>query len=521
MTPFPEAEIMTIKRLEVALRKMDFKLLKDGAYKLHEKFHSGHKFEYIDLLKDLLVEILNNPSIPSDIKDILCPTIEDILSEASVENPMGQEIISSLTSLSYNALNAQEASYQEVQGESLEPSYTEPIFEKIEKVASEPKFELQEEVKINAFDAFSPQKSQAEEPKRFFTQSPFSAEPFKEFNHSALQLGNFEQKNEDSQFASPQFEVMQNSTQEEIEELIQEKPEQLDDEQMQIKEERVEQIVTPEPVKAQQVQITQSEYNALIQEQQEEKAQEKKLVAIFYSQDNSKEKIKNILQYKEIIASTNEKNATIDDLMALISEITTQANTNTIELQGVLKQLSANGNKINLITNSQSEMLVELLDSIDLTYDLYKNDENNKVNLLPLYGLSNLFYCSECKQKYLDKSSEVKPLVLECPQCKNPMYPDFWASNEEAKINLQYYNESLINLANSPIWLIIHPTYNDKISSDLIESALRISNVVKEVYILDKDINIRENYKNFISKINSNIKVNAHNNTLEEFFKVI
>ena len=64
MAPFPETEIMTIQRLQVALRKMDLKLLKDGAYKLHEKYHSGFKFEYIDLLKEIFivsgVEISNN-----------------------------------------------------------------------------------------------------------------------------------------------------------------------------------------------------------------------------------------------------------------------------------------------------------------------------------------------------------------------------------------------------------------------------------------------------------------------------
>ena len=70
--PFPETEIMTIKRLEVALRKMDLKLLKDGAYKLHEKYHSGYKFEYLDLLKDILSQTSNNTSIPEDIRDILC-----------------------------------------------------------------------------------------------------------------------------------------------------------------------------------------------------------------------------------------------------------------------------------------------------------------------------------------------------------------------------------------------------------------------------------------------------------------
>ena len=84
MAPFPEAEIMTIKRLEVALRKMDFKLLKDGAYKLHEKYHCGHQFEYLDLLKEIFFEVSENTQIPAEIKDILCPTIEDILIENDV-----------------------------------------------------------------------------------------------------------------------------------------------------------------------------------------------------------------------------------------------------------------------------------------------------------------------------------------------------------------------------------------------------------------------------------------------------
>ena len=57
MAPFPETEIMTIKRIEVAIRKMDLKLLKDGAYKLHEKFHSGFRFEYLDVLRDIKDEV--------------------------------------------------------------------------------------------------------------------------------------------------------------------------------------------------------------------------------------------------------------------------------------------------------------------------------------------------------------------------------------------------------------------------------------------------------------------------------
>ena len=79
MTPYPETEIMTLKRIEVALRKLDFKLLKDGSYKLHEKFHSGFRFEYLDFLKELYIKVSKDTNVPIDIKNILIPTIEDIL----------------------------------------------------------------------------------------------------------------------------------------------------------------------------------------------------------------------------------------------------------------------------------------------------------------------------------------------------------------------------------------------------------------------------------------------------------
>ena len=80
MAPFPESESMTIKRLEVALKKKDMHLLKDGAYKLHEKFHTGHRFEFITELEQILKYAKTN-DIQWEIKEILCPTIEEILSE--------------------------------------------------------------------------------------------------------------------------------------------------------------------------------------------------------------------------------------------------------------------------------------------------------------------------------------------------------------------------------------------------------------------------------------------------------
>lgn len=519
MTPFPEAEIMTIKRLEVALRKMDFKLLKDGAYKLHEKFHSGHKFEYLDLLKDIQIELLNNPSVPSEVRDILSATIDDILSQDNFNN-FEQEKVSPLTSLSYNSAQENETiSKEEVAMITDQPIEADYNINKEEFEFSEaPKETYQEAPKINAFDAFSPQKPQDlkeyNQPQSFFTQSPFSAEPFKEFNNSSVPSFENEAYNE------PMPEITQNPTQTPIEMQMEVSTEF----QEQIQEEPVFEV-TYAPAEEQNIQTSFEQdvtYTPIEQVQEEEiSSQEKKSIAIVYCQDNSREKIKNILQLKEIIKNSREKNTSIDDLMALISEITTQANTNVIELQGILKQLKASGNKTSLITNSQSEMLIELLDSLEIDYSFSQNSESDKLKLTPLYGLSNLFYCAECGQVHLDKSSEVKPLVLECPQCKNPMYPDFWAATKEAQLNLENYNKGLVELANSKIWLVIHPTFADKTTSELIESALKVGNCVEEIYVLDKDINTRENYKNFISKIKPDLKVNAHNNTLEEFFKII
>lgn len=517
MTPFPEAEIMTIKRLEVALRKMDFKLLKDGAYKLHEKFHSGHKFEYLDLLKDIQIELLNNPSVPSEVRDILSATIDDILSQDNFNN-FEQEKVSPLTSLSYNSAQDNETiSKEEVAMITDQPIEADYNINKEEFEFGEASKEtFQEAPKINAFDAFSPQKSQDSKeynkPQSFFTQSPFSAEPFKEFNNPSPSFENevySEQIPEITQSPAQESFEVQMQAQMEFQEQIQEEP-------------AFEVTYAPIEEQNNQPSFVQEVTCAPIEEMHEEEiSQEKKSIAIVYCQDNSREKIKNILKLKEIIQNSREKNTSIDDLMALISEITTQANTNVIELQGILKQLKASGNKTSLITNSQSEMLIELLDSLEIDYSFNQNSESDKLKLTPLYGLSNLFYCAECGQVHLDKSSEVKPLVLECPQCKNPMYPDFWAAAKEAQLNLENYNKGLVELANSKIWLVIHPTFADKTTSELIESALKVGNCVEEIYVLDKDINTRENYKNFISKIKPDLKVNAHNNTLEEFFKII
>ena len=146
MAPFPEDEIMTIKRLEVALKKSDFKMLKEGAYKLHEKYHSHHHFEYTDLLQVILEEVEGNYAGPPEIKEILIPTIQDILNQ---DNQPEQKV-SSLTSLSYG-IN----SHEEKQPEFRQVEIRKPEFEKIERPA-EIEQPQQETEFIKPFQEFTP-----------------------------------------------------------------------------------------------------------------------------------------------------------------------------------------------------------------------------------------------------------------------------------------------------------------------------------------------------------------------------
>lgn len=555
MTPFPEAEIMTIKRLEVALRKMDYKLLKDGAYKLHEKFHSGHKFEYLDLLEEILLEVSENAQVPSDIKDILCPTIEDILLQGRAEESLAQTQIQSTT----------------------------------------PKLQEQDNPsKISAFDAFGSQKDTPAPTKYFSQQSPFSAQPFKEFNPSSsvknsstplfftnqvpyepkqneeLPKENKYLNQDNNQNDEPPYQENQapeehlntdneSKIQEEnleqyppeenieaIEEIQEENLQNNSNENMQINtseeisneyfendiqenlQDENQETIQEEPKNIQEEIIEEVQENLQDENQENiqeetfaEECREKESIAIFYGQDISTEKIKNIIKYRKLLQQAKDDTNKTCEIFKLISEITTQANTNVIELKGILEKLRNNSYKTNLITNSQSAMFFELFDMCGIEYELYDIDFKTDINFSAIYGLSNLFSCMECDEKYLDINNDIRPLILECPKCKSPMYPDFYAPSTQCGINMEYYNSAFASLSNSNVWLLIHPSFNDKISSDMIEYAFRTNKCAKKVYILEKDINVRETYKYVFSKINPNVKIYADNNALEDFLNSI
>ncbi len=124
MAPFPESESMTIKRLEVAIRKKDMHLLKDGAYKLHEKFHTGHKFEFLLQLEQIL-QYVKNADIPTEITEILCPTIEEILNPEMVQNEIQPQF-----ELREEDIKLQGAAYEEYMAQiegKKEPEFIQEI----------------------------------------------------------------------------------------------------------------------------------------------------------------------------------------------------------------------------------------------------------------------------------------------------------------------------------------------------------------------------------------------------------
>ncbi len=466
MAPFLETEIMTIKRIEVALRKMDFKLLKDAAYKLHEKLHNGFKFEYVDILKEIKEDILKNEEIPQDIKELIIPTIEDIVLKNSNEetNSLSENKVSSLTSLSFGAVK--------------EENSTSPI-----QTAEKPQ---EEKPSIDAFSAFGGSETKTNSQTQTQT-SPFKVEPFKEFS-------TFEQIS--------QIEPLKTA--------VQQQTFNMPDNQNTSTNEIYNEIVD-EPVLKENTQISNI--------QTPEIKTQTKTVAIYYHLNNSLEKARNITKFRELI---NKDDTRLKEILNLIKEIKAQSNVNVSELKTILEQLIQKNNKINIITNCSSSDLVNLLNSIKIDFDLFDNSGEKQINLLPVLGLTNFFTCKQCSYKYLEKNSSISPIILQCPHCKGEMYPEIYTINKNSsELNINYYNSALISLASSKVWLIIHPKLKDETEINLLKTALKTNNQTENIFIVDKDINVRENCKKMFLEIKENLNINTQLNVIEEFFNIM
>ena len=72
-----------------------------------------------------------------------------------------------------------------------------------------------------------------------------------------------------------------------------------------------------------------------------------------------------------------------------------------------------------------------------------------------------------------------------------------------------------------PVIASAKPIPVEKFSINILRTALRMSNSVKEIYILDKDINTKEQYKNMFYEINEEVKTDIQTTALEEFLNSI
>ena len=562
MAPFPEDEIMTIKRLEVALRKSDFKLLKEGAYKLHEKYHSRFHFEHLDLLKEILDEVQANYAVPSDVKDILIPTIQDIISNNQNE---GINRVSSLTSLSYG-INNQTEKVNEYTPEVQKSTGLNQQF----NISEEYPKPFQEFTPIQPIEITSDDTYQKEEPQlredvksivETYNQQPIEdfdtgipiihqqnlfennieQEPIEYLNNKENMIENNQQTEEVAKSYLDKYQDENNEPKiifEEKQEAIKQMPQPYFDskeasneiaeenssakednepiEKIEEPKENIEEL--PKETIEEKEENTEKTNDEIVEEPFEE-IPKQKTIAIFFGQDSTIEKIKNILRYKELMNSKG--NFSLNEITALINELKTQSDTNVSEIQTFLEQIKSKNHKVNLITNSQSANFIDLFNQSNITYGIFNNSESEdkKINFMPIFGLTNLYKCDVCENEFLEQNEKLNSFVLQCPKCKGAMLPDMYTSR--GQINMDYYNSALIALANADTWLLIHPPLNEKLTFSLINSASKVSSKLKEVYILDKDINTRETYRKITQEANPDTKVSNSLNAIEDFLNNI
>lgn len=453
MAPFPESESMTIKRLEVALRKKDMQLLKDGAYKLHEKFHTGHRFEFTQELSNILGYIKTS-DIPLEITEILCPTIEEILG-----------IISSVPDTDFGQ---QKTDYTEPVA-TLNPENT--VYG---TNVSEPEIKLQgeawEEYKIE------------QEARRELEEIPFSEEY--EQNVTTDIGGTYEPVSLNKE-AQPVQMTIQTETAKTL-------PEPADELEIEEKEEILpaKEIPTDEVVLFYDDKINQIDYSQI-------KDYRNKLNVLF-SSDNQEGDF---------------------NLLREIASINNIVDVKIFDLDKILTVLAGAKSHVSFITTSQSQEITKLFIQKEINFDIpfvkgisFDNSVKLPITFIPMLGLSNIFVCSNCNLRSLKSDFSAKTLSVQCPNCDSAAFPDLYAVNSyNPDCNPIFWHRALRAFVKSKIWVIVNPPLdeNKEIIFDFIKTAADCSSP-KRIYLLSKENDKREFYKQMFSKLLPNAEVRSN-----------
>ena len=468
MAPFPEAEDMTIKRLYVALKRDDMQLLQMGAHKLHEKYHTGYKFELLDDLRQIL-SYVEEQQIPNDIKELLIKTINDILDNKEPDSYLYDSMQENNTAETPNAVeNTEENSFKD---DSLQ---TGLISEEVNK-ASDDTY-LQEILPKQPVVQEIPPIQQVAEYKYDDSNDTFSQDSSSDIAHEPV-------KEEEPVIFTPKDAVI-----------------------------NMVNTINDEPVLSVQneVQNTQDETVPAFKI-----IPEKELtlnnVAVFYDDKApfiDYVKNKSFRLEMDSIALNRAGNPMAD---AAIVKNTVDIQTD--EYSEILKMLNTIKGDVYFVTTSKSENLLKTFVESGINFKIpnvkTKESEGKKIEVIPLFGLSNIFYCPKCGRKEAVVTPENKVLTTQCKECSGVMYPDLYeALNFETNANPYYFILAISAMSHAETWILINPPLENSrtLTSMFLKTAFEASKP-KKVYILSKETTKKEYYKQMFKEIDSSIEV--------------
>ena len=468
MAPFPEAEDMTVKRLYVALKRDDMQLLQMGAHKLHEKYHTGYKFQLLDDLRQIL-SYVEEQQIPNDIKELLTKTITDILENKEPDSSY------------YN----DEPKQNEIQ--TFEPLNKEPVSN------------LQTEDIKQETEQFNNSFSNEQKPSASF--SYFEAKTSFEHENNSQQSQNVEaeEKQTDDNFEQDSAPILSEQKEEPV-------------------------IFTPKDAVVNMVntidEVPISNTSPEIKKEETPSfkiIQEKELtlnnVAVFYD-DKAPfiDYLKNKSYRLELDALSLNKDANpILDAPVIKSAVDIQ----TDEFSEILKMLNTIKGDVYFVTTSKSENLLKTFIENNINFKIQnvqtKNSEGKQIEIVPLFGLSNIFYCPKCGKREAVVTLENKILTVQCSECSSVMYPDTYeALNFESNASPFNFLQGINAMAGAETWILINPPLESSraLTSMFLKTAFQASKP-KKVYILSKETTKKEYYKQMFVEIDSSIEVKA------------
>lgn len=454
MAPFPEAEDMTVKRLYVALKRSDMQLLQMGAHKLHEKFHTGHKFELLDDLRQIL-SYVEEQDIPNDIKDLLTRTINDILNGTDPHLEEENQNADFTPFASEESAEISAVPVVEPQN-SLENSQNNP---------SETENFVQDETK--------------EEPPVYTSSEPVIFTPKEETRPENKYEEAIQQELSIPSTENEAVECEQNSVINKPEQNIEQAPEENREEQ--------------KPVYFQ---------NKIL----EERKSELKNVAVFYDDKASFiDFAKNKAYRNELdLISLNKEAHPIENAAVVKSIVDIQ----TDEIGEILKMLNTIKGEVYFITTSKSENILKTFveNYVNFEIPLVSSGDNSykTTKLIPLFGLSNIFICPKCGKREYFGGFHNKVLSLQCKNCNGVMYPDIYeAENFETNANPYYWIKAVNSSAKADTWILINPPLEStrSLTAEFIKTSFETAKP-KKVYILSKETTKKEYYKQMFKEIN-------------------